>query len=569
MPTIDQLIKQAKAGIKSTPSAPADNTRYGEMSGVKTKSIPKIASDLIVNTAKKRYSQLTTDGPDSVFPDPKKYPQEALERGLNWAYAMAGDMSRVGAKTLSGVVTRQGRNVSDVPATVAKRQSRVPAKGSTQLKLNSPNTVPLPPAVKSARDYINMAKSMAQVREEFAIDDIIKGMSSRGEKFIGTINAYPEIPIGSKFSKNIGTGGQNEGQGFYSTSFGSDTPSYYSFWNQRDNGSNVLGENLILSNGDFNIGGTGKGAAPLESVAKLLKEAGIPYTSKLDKLNLLRNAMKSTMPYQWSETLSPLHVLRKAKDNAPIDQAKMRVHNWSDFANQIRTGGSDQTFESVGLDNGEMSDMLNSEYGSNAVFKSFIDNSAKREIDDMVYRGVLPDGMPESLTDALRRLVSKATKLYKKDIRRSTTLAREALKIETSLHNKAYGASESGLVSKNNAIFNSRFDNINYVTDPNNTFPISRVDGMIDPNKFADTSIFSAGSAYRDKLNNLLNGNGKYPAAYNMSAENTPATINGYGGYPHILSSSIIDKLKRTDRYVTGKEAVMHSIKNLMSLYGE
>ena len=100
MPTIDQLIKQAKAGIKSTPSAPADNTRYGEFAGVKTKSIPKIASDLIVNTAKKRYSQLTTDGPDSVFPDPKKYPQEALDRGLNWAYAMTGDMSRIGTKVI-------------------------------------------------------------------------------------------------------------------------------------------------------------------------------------------------------------------------------------------------------------------------------------------------------------------------------------------------------------------------------------------------------------------------------------------------------------------------------------
>lgn len=555
MPTIDQLIKQAKAGIKSTPSAPADNTRYGEMSGVKTRSIPKIASDLIVNTAKKRYSQLTTNGPDSVFPDPKKYPQEALERGLNWAYAMTGDLSKV--------VVRSPKNFSKI----IDCATDVPAKSSTQLKLNSPNTVPLPPSTKNARDYINMARSMAPVRDGFVADDIVRGMSSRGEKFVGTINSYPKIPVGSKFSENIGTGGQNEGPGFYSATFGSDTPSYYSYWNQRDKGSNVLGENLILSKGDFNIGGTGKEIPSLDRVMDFIRDADLPIGHKQKELAVLKRALENTVPYQFNSS-SPLHVLRMAKEKMPVNEAEMRVRNWASFAHQIREAGSEQPIESSGLDYGEMNDMLSKQYHTNPIFREFIDNKTDREITDMIYRKQLPDGMPEGLRDTIRNLISKATKLYKGDIRRSVSLAKRSSSIENSLLNKAYNAQKVAKISKENALYKSRFDNINYVTSPDNTFPISRVDGMIDGAELANPNI-NAASAYRGKLNDVLRGGGKYPVAYDIRGENSPATIIGWSGYPHTLSSNVIDRLKKTDRYVTGKEAVMHSIKNLMSLYGE
>ena len=589
MADLDRIIREAKKQFGNT-VAVSDNTRNGEQVGVKGKTLTRIAVDY----AKKRVHEMTTDGPDSDFPDQKKYPKEAqasMERkATDLMFMSIGlPMNSWGTKNpIFGVTTAKGSSTPGGPiqklisGTVSPRGART-AFGSGRKAIGE--SMPISFKIRDPKKYVDIVKSLSPVRNELAVSDIVKGMSSRGEKFIGTHNAYPSIPSGSKFSPNIGTGGQNEGAGFYSASYGENTPLYYAALAERQRGSARLGENIILSDGRFSLGGTNKKyfntedgidgmlygmgfkRGPKRNVANkfdILSDRHISSAGTGDPNRFSEEGLKKNMGYgsaagirRWVKDISQgiepenaggptkkaREVLVDAYYNSPM------FSKFIDRLNGIGTGAPRKEMEFQRRNDGSIivKNLVETRdvNGNNPRWKSSRDYPAPKTISDIINKAY-DIGLDERSAHLKAGVELKDTADY---------LRKNLKKMEYSD------------VDPTNAVFVGAGGNTNYVTNPANTHPIASVDA------YAGISKKGRAYEYADKyipaLESLKAGSGRYQGAYDIAKDAELATIRGASGYQHQLSEDIIKRIKRTDRYATGREAVMHALKKYLDAYGE
>ena len=118
--------------------------------------------------------------------------------------------------------------------------------------------------------------------------------------------------------------------------------------------------------------------------------------------------------------------------------------------------------------------------------------------------------------------------------------------------------------SRPNAVYPSNYLNPSYVTLPENTIPIARVDvphNVIDPHK-SPTPYNTAG--FEPLIRKLVNGSYRLPLGIDLSDGKSPAVLEGISGQKHPLTYPVIREMERQHLIRDPKGFIKFSLSDLL-----
>lgn len=599
--TSDEITRRAASMFRE--AAASDNTRMGEHVGVSTDPLgKKIArawnSVLEWRKNNQENTRQILAGPDAAelrSMSPRQRSEEAANRALGLMSMFApAPLAMRGASIVNGAGIRAVSDVGDdVVHAITRSNNSTQAAARVRRLINGTAgnvarqaqattraalthatrpalthtrmpalthragmegiAVPRASSVLSrARRQAILSRDVPTTRSNPAVSaaDIAEGLRSRGEALIETYNAYPDMPVGTKFKENIGTGAQNEGPGFYST-LAEDahtvTPHYTRYvrdgWGGGDNDA-AIGKNLILSDGKFDPVSTLRDYAdatydPEEGWMPSYQPEEIQYQQfsnaiKDETFDRLREAgfdINGIPGNKWFDLEHNLEVTSPEEGFDDFLQGMMRP--------ELDLDNPPLRWEKGSLSRDEFMSMAVEKYGKllpNELLEDIVDGKVKAKY----YYDMNSDRVYLPHTEKTKKAYDDALAIY------SSSIKDKVAEINSSDIIKAAkeAISKHGRHNKKNAAFVSRYGNRNFVTEPERTFNVGKISVSGDANIAID---------------DLASGTGANPYAYNLAGQNLPATVRGIGGRPVVLTKDIIEELYRRGIVKRGEDGFKHA----------
>lgn len=590
--TPDEITRSAASMFRE--AAVSDNTRTGEHAGVSTDHIRKKTERAWNSFLEWRKNNKENTRRILSFPDtaelrsmtPRQRSEDAFNRavGLMSMFAPA-PLSMGKASIVNGAGIRAVNDVGDdVVRAITRSNNSAQATARVRAMLNGANenvvrkasgatmaalthkqprllannqpgggvTVPRASDIlRTARRHVALSRDVPTTIRN-PIDgavDIAEGLRLRGEALIETYNAYPDMPVGTKFKEGIGTGAQNEGIGYYST-LAEDAPTvtpYYAGYVRR-HGDAAIGRNLILSDGKFDTTST---IGNENEVTWDFKDGWIPVYDAEEahyirfKKALEKDVLKS-MELDNGSGINEIPGSKWLGENGEIDFTDPRL-TFEDFIRRVKNAPEWLTDDAMLPGDPDAVAATRDEVLSAAIQK-FGSTFPKKLLEDIVDGEVNSEYTSDAFgqrkyypqAGRARKAYDDAFAIYISSIKdkiaelNSSNVIKTAKKV----------LSKHGGRNKKNAAYVSRYGNRNFVTEPDRTFSIGKLSVSGDDNI---------------ALNDLASGVGANPYAYNLAGENLPATVRGISGRPVVLTKDIIEELYKRGIVKRGEDGFKHA----------
>lgn len=433
----------------------------------------------------------------------------------------------------------------------------------------------------------------------------IKAALNSGKYALGySINATT-VPIGEPFTPNSGTRVQMQGHGFYQTA--PVAPYYptraYAHELMKDNGKASIGLNLVKSDGKWAVGYT-QALVDRPTFLNSLGELGLPipdlppikytipeqlsdrYYNLWHKVkeakylfNRIANRFKEAKQLHTPEQLENSYdgtsivgvVSTAANDTVNPKYADIYEIYQNAYKNNPRfKKAMDLVFNSPDMSSDTA--YLNGVWGRHRKFDIEYDSSSGASIVQRIYtpesgspyervntlRHKLPKDVTAVLNDIFLRDKAKLYPAMQKNKQIVETWGKHIDRITDILNNRLdalapvkreyqyFQRLTEGIIpdsSRPNAVYPSNYRNPSYVTLPENTIPIARVDvphKVIDPHTLPLTD-----ETYEPLIRNLVNGLHRLPFGIDLSDGKSPAVLEGISGKKHPLTYPVIKEMER------------------------